>query len=177
MSTKSADANHHVTHPHGPRSLSFWVTEQAVYGVILVGGLILVAGSHGDASWWTFWTVVVTVAVFWLAHVFAGIVAHPSVLRGKTGGLKKAIRESVNNAHGLWVASAIPCMILALGALGWIYDGIAILLAMLSGIAVLFAIGYLAFWRAGYGILGRFVGATITGTFGLLLFIVKALVH
>ena len=73
---------------------AFWVSEQAVYGVILVGGLILVAGEHGDASWDTFWTVIVTVFVFWLAHVFAGVVAHPEFLQGKNGALKTAIRTS-----------------------------------------------------------------------------------
>ena len=176
MSTESVDKQHQRRQP-APRELSFWVTEQAVYGVILVGGLILVAGSHGDASWATFWLVVVTVAVFWAAHVFAGVVAHPAVLRGSSHALVDAIKEAVHNARGLWVSAFVPLLILALGAFGWINDAIAILLAILSGIAVLIVIGYLAFWRAGYGVLGRLVGGAITGLFGVVLFIVKALVH
>ena len=97
MSIEPVDESTHAR----PRSMAFWVTEQSVYGVILVGGLILVAAEYGDASWKSFWAVASTVAVFWAAHLFAGVVAHPRVLRGETGGLSHAIRESVRHAREL----------------------------------------------------------------------------
>ena len=173
MSTESVDE----TTPAAGTDPAFWVSEQAVYGVILVGGLILVAGEHGDASWDTFWTVLVTVLVFWLAHVFAGVVAHPEFLRGVNGSLPRAIRSSVHHARGLLVAAVPPCLVLFLGSWGIIDDGVAIELALWSGILVLAWLGFLIFWRAGYGILGRLLGALITGGFGVILIVVKAIVH
>lgn len=173
MSSESVDE----TTPARSIDPAFWVSEQAVYGVILVGGLILVAGEHGDASWDTFWTVIVTVFVFWLAHVFAGVVAHPEFLQGKNGALKTAIRTSVGHARGLLVASIVPCAVLFLGSWGIISDTIAFELALWSGILVLTWLGFLIFWRAGYGIFGRIVGALITGGFGVVLIVIKAIVH
>ena len=52
-----------------------FVTEQSVYGVILVAGMIVVAGAADATSFTVFVIVVVTVLVFWGAHVYAGTVA------------------------------------------------------------------------------------------------------
>src|SRR5262245_62038436 len=60
---RSADRTTRIVH-------ASFATEEAVYGVILVAGMIVVAGSHGDSSWTVFTTVVVTVLVFWAAHVY-----------------------------------------------------------------------------------------------------------
>ena len=43
---------------------SSFATEEGVYGVILVAGMVVVAGSGGDSSWGVFTTVVATVVVF-----------------------------------------------------------------------------------------------------------------
>ena len=58
-----------------------FATEESVYGVILVSGMIVVAGGHGESSWSVFLTVLVTVIVFWAAHVYAGTVARVEYLR------------------------------------------------------------------------------------------------
>lgn len=57
-------------------------TEEGVYGVILVAGMIVVSGSHELDAWSVFITVVSTVLVFWAAHVYAGTVAHHRIVDG-----------------------------------------------------------------------------------------------
>lgn len=44
-------------------------TEAAVYGTILVSGLVAVSSAHGETSFVVLLTVAVTVLVFWGAHV------------------------------------------------------------------------------------------------------------
>lgn len=173
MSNESADQ----APPVRIKDPSFWISEQAVYGVILVGGLILVASEYGEASWETFWTVIVTVLVFWAAHVFAGVIAHHKFQRGVNGSLPEAVREALAGARGLLLAAVLPCFILFLGSAGVIGDPEAIEWALWSGILVLGWIGYVIFWRAGYTVIGRLIGGLVTGAFGLVLIIVKALVH
>ena len=53
-------------------------TEAAVYGTILVSGLVAVSSAHGETSLVVLVTVAVTVLVFWGAHVYAGTVARVS---------------------------------------------------------------------------------------------------
>lgn len=50
-------------------------TEEGIYGLILVAGLVAVAGTSGLSSIRTLVFVLVTVAVFWVAHVYSGTVA------------------------------------------------------------------------------------------------------
>lgn len=173
MSNESADQATpvRITEP------AFWISEQTVYGVILVGGLILVASEYGVASWDTFWTVIVTVLVFWAAHVFAGVIAHHKFQLGVNGSLPEALREALGGARGLLLSAILPCFILFLGSAGVIGDPQAIELALWSGILVLAWIGFVIFWRAGYRWIGRIIGAVVTGGFGVVLIIVKALVH
>ncbi len=46
-------------------------TEPAIYGVVLVAGLVVVVGESAEASWDVFAKVFLTVLVFWAAHVYA----------------------------------------------------------------------------------------------------------
>ena len=69
-----------------------FATEEAVYGVILVAGMIVVSGGHGESSWSVFSTVIVTVLVFWAAHVYAGTVAHHGLEQDRITPLGEAFR-------------------------------------------------------------------------------------
>lgn len=50
-------------------------TEEGIYGLILVAGLVAVAGNAGLTSPQTLLFVLVTNSVFWTAHVYSGAVA------------------------------------------------------------------------------------------------------
>lgn len=155
----------------------YWLTEQGVYGVILVSGLILVSDSDNHSSWDTFFTVVVTVIVFWAAHLFAAVIAHPRMLGESRAEFWAVARDGERHARGLLIAAVLPCAILLLGASDWIGDRDAVSIALWSGVVILAVLGFVAFQRRGYGLAGRLLGAVATGAFGVVLIVIKALVH
>ena len=90
------------------------LTEEAIYGLILVSGMIVVSGQSGTASIEVLVTVIVTVAVFYAAHVYAGAVARLAAV-GRTGHLRHALAHAARQSSGLLVAAVVPVVILALG--------------------------------------------------------------
>ncbi|MEI5584285.1 MULTISPECIES: hypothetical protein [unclassified Agromyces] len=155
-----------------------FVTEESVYGVILVSGMIVVAGAHGDSSWSVFWTVAVTVIVFWAAHVYAGTVANHGVdAEGRMMGLRRAFRHSLRRSLGLLVAALIPSAILLIGATRAVPDAVALWAALWAGVVVLAVLGFVAFRRRGASPLMQVLGSLATAGFGFAMMLLKAFVH
>lgn len=154
-----------------------FVTEESVYGVILVSGMIVVAAGHGESSWRVFWTVVLTVLVFWAAHVYAGTVAHHGFDDHRMVGLGESFRLALRRSFGMLVAALIPSSILLLGATRAIPDALAIWTALWTGVVVLAVLGFIAFRRRGASPLMQVVGALGTAAFGFAMILLKAIVH
>lgn len=152
-------------------------SEEGVYGVILVAGMIVVSNAHDATAWEGFVTVMVTVFVFWAAHVYAGTVAHHGVEGEHVVGLRESFRGAVHRSMGLLVSSLIPASILLLGATDRVPDGAAIQLSLWAGVIVLAVLGYRAFARRGSGWWMRVVGALATAGFGVLMIALKAVIH
>lgn len=153
-------------------------TEEGVYGVILVSGLIATSGSGGAAAWRTLVITGVTVVVFWSAHVYAGAVAaHGSrAEEGRTIGLKDAIRRAIRRSRGLFAATVIPAAVLLLGAVGIVEDNVAIWASLWVCVAVLAWLGFRAYRRKGAPWWGQILGAVSTASFGVIIIIAKAIV-
>ncbi|WP_350349218.1 hypothetical protein ABIQ69_04645 [Agromyces sp. G08B096] len=154
-----------------------FATEESVYGVILVAGMIVVAGAHAASSWSVFWTVAVTVVVFWAAHVYAGTVAHHGLDHDRVIGIGESFRAALRRSVGLLASAAIPSLILLAGATRAIDDAAAIWIALWSGVAVLAVLGWIAFQRRGAAWPIRLLGALATAAFGLVMIVLKAFVH
>ncbi|MEV1131485.1 hypothetical protein [Agromyces sp. NPDC049794] len=154
-----------------------FITEESVYGVILVAGMIVVSGGHGDTAWRVFWTVLITVLVFWAAHVYAGTVARHGLDHDRVVGLGEAFRMSLRRSLGLLASSAIPLVILLLGATRAIPDAYAIWAALWAGVAVLAVLGWIAFARRGASWPVRLAGSLGTAGFGIAMIVLKAVVH
>ena len=166
----------------GVRSLSGdprtrFVTEESVYGTILVNGMIIVSGTYGATSWETFLTVLGTVLVFWVAHVYAGTVAGHGVIEGDETTLRTALRRSFRRSLGFLTSALIPSLILLFGALRIIPDVIAIWAALWLGVVILGALGYSAFALRGSSIPIRILGCLGTAALGLAMIFLKALIH
>ena len=153
------------------------VTQESVYGMVLVAGLILVAAAYESVSWEVFLHVIATVIVFWIAHVYASVIADAHFMNGRHDKLRPIIRRSFAHAFGLLLAAVVPCAVLILGITGALPDEDALLLALWACVGVLGVLGFVAFARRGFGVLGRLLGATLTAGLGMVLVIVKALVH
>lgn len=154
-----------------------FATEQGVYGVLLVSGMIVVSGAHGETSWGVFTAVVSTVVIFWAAHVYAGAIARHGGRLDKRGGMRHALYASAGESKGLLEAAVIPCAILLAGVTRVIPDRAANWAALWAGVALLGYLGYVAFARRGAGLAGRILGSLTTASFGLVMIVLKALVH
>lgn len=148
-----------------------------MYGVILVAGMIVVAGGYSRNAWTVFTTVVFTVVVFWAAHVYAGTVAHHGLEEGRVTGLREAFQASLRRSLGLLTSALIPSAILLLGATRVIPDNATIWVALWVCVAVLFVLGFVGFTRRGASWPWRIVGALGTAAFGFAMILLKALVH
>ena len=154
-----------------------FVTEESVYGVILVSGMIVVSAGHQATAWQVFWTVVDTVIVFWAAHVYAGTVSHHGLDHDRVVGLGESFRMAVRRSLGLLASALIPSSILLLGATRAIPDSYAIWAALWAGVVVLAVLGWVAFARRGAPWPVRVAGALGTAAFGIAMILLKALIH
>lgn len=173
-----SEADHSILRIHRALRPGFG-TEAAVYGTILVSGLIALASYSGETSVRVLIKVGVTVVVFWASHVFAGTVArmgeHASdEVRAELG---PAFRGSLRHSLGMLTSATVPALILLLGTTRIIPDDIANDVALWSGVVILAFLGYVAFLRRGSSQLIRILGALATASFGLVFVVMKAFIH
>lgn len=160
-----------------PRVRTGFITEESVYGVVLVSGMVVVAGGYGATSWQTFLSVIGTVLVFWAAHVYAGTVAGHGVVEGDETSLSTALRRSVRRSLGFLLSALLPCSVLLLGALRVVPDSWAMWTALWLGVIVLAVLGFSAFTVRGSSWPVRIAGALGTAAFGFVMILLKAVIH
>ncbi|MBO1901352.1 hypothetical protein J4H92_05250 [Leucobacter weissii] len=157
------------------RSMS---TEEGVYGLILVAGLVAASGAARASALQTLVFVGITVLVFWAAHVYAGTVAE----HGSAGtdrepvGLRRAIRRAMRRSRGLLIATLFPAAPLLLGAIGALGDRLSIWVSLWVSVGMLAMLGYLAYLRKGASLHQRLLGAAATASFGIVIIVAKAIV-
>jgi len=156
-------------------------TEPAIYGVVLVAGLVLVVGESAEASWDVFAKVFLTLLVFWAAHVYAGTVAHlgdePASTLGLGVRVLRAGRESVVHSWGMLLTSMIPLVVLLLGHSSLLSDEQAVWGSLWTSVVLLGVLGYakVSAWTTSLPV--RLGSAGITSALGLLLVLMKSWVH
>lgn len=153
------------------------VTEESIYGNLLVSGMIVVQRAHEATSWGTFVGVVGTVVVVWAAHLYAGAVARYSEGGGDETTLGNALNRSFRNSLGFLIAASLPAGVLLLGALHAVSDEVAVAIALWLGVIILGVIGYEAALVRGAGHAMRIFGCLSTATFGILMIVLEAVLH
>lgn len=153
-------------------------TGEGVYGLILVSGLIATASSAQASSFRVLLFVAVTLGVFWLAHVYSGVVGgHGRVgSDGNPTPLRAAIRTSVRESRGMLLAAVLPAGALLLGVFGILHDRTANWAALWVCVAVLALLGYRSYRQRGAALHVRLLGALATASFGLIIILAKAIV-
>lgn len=154
-----------------------FVTEESVYGTLLVSGMIVVSGGYGASSWQTFLSVLGTVIVFWVAHVYAGTVASHGVVEGDETSLGDALHLSLRRSVGFLTSALMPSAVLLIGALRIIPDSVALWVALWLGVVILGALGYSAFALRGSSWTVRILGSLGTAALGVAMILLKALIH
>ena len=156
------------------RVLNAYSGEHAVYGLVLVTALIAV-GWQDETDLDVLLFVVGTVLVYWLAHIYAAVVASRASRPVKPLGA--AIIDGVRHSSGMVVAMLVPAALLLLGALGLVEEYTAYFLALGSGVVLLAIIGYANASRNGSPLGWRIVGTLSTTALGLLVVGLSILVH
>jgi hypothetical protein len=156
--------------------LDAYNTEHAVYGIVLVTTLVAV-GWHFDTDLEVLLFIAGTVGVFWLTHVYAGVVASRHTTEGRAVPVWQAIRRSAVHSVGMLLAMLLPCAALALATLGWVDEYVAYYIALWIGIVSLAVIGWINSARNRSRWPLRLLSAAITVAFGLAIIWLSALVH
>lgn len=149
-------------------------SEEGVYGLILVAGLIAVSNSYGRGTARTLGLMLITVAVFWAAHVYASTVADHTGSGEKGRSLGRAVRHAIWRSQGLLTAMIPPAVPLVLSLFGLIDTRTANWIALWVIVAVLAVLGFLAYSRKKAPVYQRLIAAASTATFGVLIILAKA---
>jgi hypothetical protein len=151
------------------------VTE-AIYGLILATSVIAVSREYDSSNAGRVGvTVLVTGVVFWLAHVYARVLAR-SVTQHRMLS-RSEVREVLRHDWPLVEVTVPLVLILALGVLDVMPDRAAILAATLAALVELAAAGAYAARKSGAGPGGTVVSALVAVTLGSAVVLLKALVH
>ena len=147
----------------------------AIYGTILATTVVAAIGPDPEKLSRSLAVVLVTSVVFYAAHVYSVVVGARMVARRHLTGPEVA---AIAAAEWPMLQSSLPVAApLVLGKLGWIPDEAATDVAMLVGIGALFVYGVLVGVRGGRGWVSVIVNALVVGSFGLLILLLKVLVH
>ena len=149
---------------------------EAIYGLVLATSVIAVSREYDSSDAGLIGvSVLVTGVVFWLAHVYArvlaGSITHHRMLN------RSEVREALRHDWPLVEVTVPLVLILALGVLDVVGDKGAILAATLAALVELAAAGAYAARTSGAGLRGAVVSAVIAVTLGGAVVLLKALVH
>jgi hypothetical protein len=146
----------------------------AIYGLILATSVIAVSGRYDpDDAGVTAVTVVVTATVFWLAHVYAGVLAVGH--RGRPTWAE--VRGILNEEWPLVQAGILPTAILLAGPLGVLPDHRAHDAAVAACLVELGATGFLVARASGARGFAAAVSGAIALSFGVVVIVLKIAVH
>jgi hypothetical protein len=148
----------------------------AIYGLILATSVIAVsqqADPHNAGV--TAVTVVVTATVFWLAHVYTRVMAIGAGEHHMPTWAE--IRETLDHEWPLVQAGILPTVILLLGPLGILEDDVAQDVAIGACLVELGVTGLVVARLAGARGLLVAVSAVISVSFGVIVIVLKTVVH
>jgi hypothetical protein len=150
---------------------------RAIYGTILVMAVIT-ALSHDDSvtSAQLIAGVLATTFVFWIAHVYAEVLGRR--VEGEPG--RPTLADIAVAARGEWPlveASLLPVLCLLVGVVGIVETKTAVGIAIGAGVVELFGYGIAAGRRLQLSRGGTVVVGVVNGCLGLLIVLLKVLVH
>lgn len=152
------------------------VTPELIYGTIISSAVIAVA-EDDDNDFDVFVVTILTMLVFWVAHVFAIAVASHGRRDGRIIGIGQAFRDGAHHSKGLLYASIVPLLFLILGSTGVLDEDTAYNVALLVGTVVLAVLGWMAFAERGSPWPVRALGCLGTALLGLIIVAFKVFLH
>lgn len=154
---------------------SLATSAEGIYGLILVAGMIVIsrnlAGSSGEALS----TVLSTLLVFFIAHVYAATVAR--LAKAENGGLGESLRHGIRESLGLLVLGAVPVFVLSLGVVGLLRQTDAVWGALVVDGILLGVLGWFITAARTKSFWARIGGTLLTAGCGAIMILLKVLIH
>jgi hypothetical protein len=159
-----------------PEVTRILMSEEAIYGLILVSGMIVVSYDLTGTSLSALITVVVTVLVFFCAHVYAGTLSRLAATDGRAG-LPDSLRGAVRHSLGMLLISLAPVAVLLLGVARVVPDDLAVWFALFIDALALAILGWVAVakWTEHWWL--RLASSLVTAAFGGVIILLKAFIH
>ena len=148
----------------------------AIYGTILATSVVAGLSEGGQVDRGPAALVVLSTSiVFWIAHVYAGVLGQHL---GRDGGLAWSRVRSVARHERPILGSGIPpAAVLGLGTIGLFERDTAYAIAIGVGVASLVFWGVAYAHEQGYGRGGMLIAGLLNGLLGVLIVGLKVLVH
>ncbi len=158
------------------RELSRLDLAGVIYGIVLATALIGAFSEQpkvGPVA--TFAGVMGSAIIFWLAHAYAHILASGVVDRAPITA--PAVREALVRQLPLVLGALPPAVVLLATPVGLLSEDHSESLALLVGVALLAAFGFIAARRRRAGVIGTIVLTGISAGLGLVMVGLKSAVH
>jgi hypothetical protein len=144
-----------------------------IYGVII--GAAVMATSHGKTSTAVAVSVLVTLTIYWAAERYARLVAER--IHDGRGPTWHEVRVQLTSGWAIVTASVLPLGVLVLGDLLGFETAVAVSVALASSTLLLLGAGWEIGREANLGLWERIAMAIAAGAFGVMMAVLKALLH
>jgi len=148
----------------------------AIEGTIVATAVVAtIDASDSGSPVRAFWILLATGTFFWIAHVYADLLA--ARIKGHHRMSREAVAHVLHREWPLLQASMLLAVPLAFGALGILDPEAALDLAMAVGVTALFAWGVVFSRREGHGFAGIIAAASLNAAVGLIIIGLKVAVR
>ena len=146
----------------------------AIYGLIVSGAVMAAAGEHGTVREVAI-TVFVTVLVYWLAESYADVLGEQ--IAEERPSTWARTRELLRQGWPLVEASYVPLVVMVLAWAVGMSTTNAITAGLVTNALLLVALGWIASAQSHSSIPARAVSAALAGAFGMVMIVIKTLLH
>jgi hypothetical protein len=146
----------------------------AIYGTITAMAVIAATAGHMPPGRLLAVTVA-TLAVFWLAHVYAQTLSHH--LRGETRLSWASVSAAMTEERPMLEGPTPSLVLLLLGLLGVLREQPAVRLALWAGVAQLVIWGVAYARRQGWAWPAAMAAGLVNGMFGVAIVLLEVLLH
>jgi hypothetical protein len=148
----------------------------AIEGTIVATAVVAtIDASDSGSPARAFWILLATGTFFWIAHVYADLLA--ARIKGHHRMRRDDVAHVLHREWPLLQASLLLAVPLALGALGILNRELALDLGMAVGVAALFGWGVVFARREGHGLAGIIGAASLNAAVGLVIIGLKVAVR
>ncbi|MBN9632145.1 hypothetical protein ACRAWC_21615 [Leifsonia sp. L25] len=155
-------------------------TPAAIYGTIVYASVVAATSiglKKSSSAWQVLIFAVVTVIVFWVAHVYStalGSHGHADHIRDR---IRDSIGQSLKESSGMLEAAIIPSIPLLLAAFGAMPVDAGISVALWFAVVMLALLGYLVLWLRSRPWWACVAAALTSALFGLLVILLKTALY